>query len=218
MQPEASGARSQAATVRKEWLEIGGRTLVARVVDAVAAATSRTIVVTAPGRPLPPLAHPVEVVHDSRPGSGPLAALLDGLDAMGPAAEETLAFVCACDVPGLKPDVIHWLVARAAATDADWVVPEVAGHPQVLASVVRRSMRGPIAAWLAAGRRDPRGLVASLRHDKAARIDLVGEHDLAAVDPGLESFRDIDTPEDLAALARQLPSSTGGGGAYTPHP
>lgn len=202
--------------MRKEWLDVGGRTLLEHVVEAVAPETSRTIVVAAPGRPLPTLAHPAEVVHDSRPGSGPLAALLDGLDAIGPAAGETLAFVCSCDVPGVKRAVIRWLIARAVTTRADWVVPEVAGHPQVLVSVIRRSLRGPIAAWLATGRRDPSGLVASLRTDQAMRIDLVGEHDLAVVDPGLESFRDIDTPGDLAALARQLTSSDAGGGLYTP--
>lgn len=216
MQPEAAVGTKRVAPVQKEWLEIGGRTLLDRVVDAVARETSRTVVVAAPGRSLPPLLQPVEVVRDSRPGSGPLAALLDGLDAIGTAAEEPLAFVSSCDVPCMKPELIRWLIDRAAATGADWVVPEVAGHLQVLSSVVRRSLRGPIAEWLAAGRRDPRGLVASLRHDGTARIDFVGDQELAVVDPGLESFRDIDTPEDLANLARQLLSSAGGGGAYTP--
>ncbi|MFM8495327.1 MAG: molybdenum cofactor guanylyltransferase [Planctomycetia bacterium] len=216
MQPKAPSGREQVAPVRKEWLDLGGRTLLDRVVDAVAAETSRTIVVAAPGRPLPPLAHPAQVVHDSQPGSGPLTAILDGLDAIGPAADEQLVFICSCDVPGVKPTLIRWLIDRAVATGADWVVPQVAGHPQVLVSVIRRSIRGRIAAWLAAGRRDPRGLVASLERDNAARIDVVGEQDLAAIDPELRSFSDVDTPEDLAALTRQLPSSTDTGGAYTP--
>jgi len=218
MQPGAAPGREPLAPVRKEWLDLGGRTLLDRVVEAVAAETSRTIVVTAPGRPLPPLGYPVLVVHDSLPGSGPLAAILDGLDAIGAAADERLVFICSGDVPGVKPSLIRWLVDRAAATGADWVVPQVAGRPQVLVSVIRRSLRGPIAAWLGAGRRDPRGLVASLERDGAARIDRVGERDLAAVDPGLGSFFDVDTPEDLAALTRQLPSNTDTGGAYTPPP
>jgi len=208
MQPGAPSAGEQAAPVRKEWLDLGGRTLLDRVVDAVAAETSRTIIVTAPDRPLPPLSRSVDIVHDSRPGSGPLAALLDGLDAIDAidqAAEEPLVFVCSCDVPGLKREVIRWLVDRATATGADWVVPEVANHPQVLTSVIRRSLRGPIAAWLAAGRRDLSGLVASLRHDGPTRIDLVEEQALAVVDPGLGSFFDIDTPEDLAAGRRACP-------------
>jgi molybdopterin-guanine dinucleotide biosynthesis protein A len=221
MQTDASAGHERAAPgqpVRKEWLEIGGRTLLDRVVEAVARETSRTIVVAAPGRPLPPLSRSVEVVHDSHPGSGPLAALLDGLDAIGTGAEEPFVFVSSCDVPGVKPDLIRWLIGRAVTSDADWIVPQVAGHPQVLASVIRRSLRGPIADWLTAGKRDPRGLVASLRHDTSVRIDLVGEEAIVAIDPALESFRDIDTPEDLAALVRQLTSSTGGGGVYTPPP
>lgn len=199
MRTEPAPGAAAAAPVGKEWIDLGGRTLLDHVVEAVARETARTIVVAAPGRPLPPVSHPVDVVRDSRPGSGPLAAVLDGLDSLGPSEAEPLVFVSSCDVPGLKRDLVRWIIARAVATAADWVVPVVGGHPQVLASVLRRSLRGPIAAWLDSGRRDPRGLVETLRRDGLARIDLVGEREFVAIDPALESFRDIDTPADLAA-------------------
>jgi molybdenum cofactor guanylyltransferase len=202
MQPTpAVGAARGTPPVQKEWLEVGGRTLLARVVDAVARATSRTIVVAAPGRPLPPLARAVEIVHDSDPGAGPLAALLDGLHAIGPTAEEPFVFVASCDLPLLDSAVVQLLLD---------------GHPQVLTAVVRRSLIGPITAWLAAGRRDPRGLLSTLRCSDGCRICTLDAAEIAVVDPRLASFRDIDTPAAYAEIVRQLPYGARGGTTYTP--
>lgn len=204
------------APVRKEWLEIGGRMLLERVVAAVAAATSRTIVVAAPGRSLPPLSGNVEIVHDSDPGAGPLAALRDGLQAIGQTSEEPFVFVASCDLPFLDAAVVRLLLGRAAAMDADWTVPVIDGHPQVLASVVRRTLVGPIAAWLASGRHDPSGLLAALGARDGIRISTVGAVEIATVDPRLDSFRDIDTPAEHAEIIRQLLYGARGGTTYTP--
>jgi molybdopterin-guanine dinucleotide biosynthesis protein A len=211
----ASGERRVEPAVRKEWLEIGGRTFLARVVAAVAAVTSRTIVVTAPGRPLPPLAHAVEVVHDTMPNAGPLAAIVDGLRAIGPTPAEPVVFVSSCDLPLLDAEVVRLLVERAAATGADWTVPVVDEHPQVLASVVRRTLIGPITAWLESGRRDPRGLLATLKQHAAIRLCTVSASEITAVDPRLDSFRDIDTPAELVEMIRQLAYGGRGGTTYT---
>jgi len=211
----ASGERRVEPAVRKEWLEIGGRTYLARVVAAVAAVTSRTIVVTAPGRPLPPLAHAVEVVHDSMPNAGPLAAIVDGLRAIGPTPAEPVVFVSSCDLPLLDAEVVRLLVERAAASGADWTVPVVDEHPQVLASVVRRTLIGPITAWLESGRRDPRGLLATLKQHAAIRLCTVSASEITAVDPRLDSFRDIDTPAEHVEMIRQLAYGGRGGTTYT---
>ena len=211
----ASGERRVEPAVRKEWLEIGGRTFLARVVAAVAAVTSRTIVVTAPGRPLPPLAHAVEVVHDSMPNAGPLAAIVDGLRAIGPTPAEPVVFVSSCDLPLLDAEVVRLLVERAAASGADWTVPVVDEHPQVLASVVRRTLIGPITSWLESGRRDPRGLLATLKQHAAIRLCTVSASEITAVDPRLDSFRDIDTPAEHVEMIRQLAYGGRGGTTYT---
>lgn len=218
MQPPGGIAADGSPPVRKEWLEIGGRPLVARVVDAVAAATIRTLVVAAPGKPLPPLSVGVEVVTDSAPGAGPLAAILDGLRSIGPTAEEPFVFVASCDLPLLDAAVVRLLLDRAVAANADWTVPVIDGHPQVLASVVRRTLIGPMAAWLASGRRDLRGLLATLRASDGFRIDLISTAEIAVIDPRLDSFRDVDTPEEHAAILRQLPYGDRGDTTYTPPP
>lgn len=205
-------------TVFKEWIEIGGRTLLERVVEVVSAETVRTFVVAAPDRPLPPLPRAVKVVHDTAPGAGPLAALLDGLGAIGPDEPASLAFVSSCDVPLLKREVVRFLLDRTVESGADWTVPEIGGHPQVLCSVVRRSLWERFAAWSGSGRRDPRGLLAVIRQERGGRACVVTPDEIAAVDPRADSFRDIDTPEAFAEIRRQLTYGDRGGATYTSPP
>lgn len=205
--------------VRKEAIEVAGATFLERVVSAVARETERVVVVTAPGRPLPAVSRPVEVVHDSAAGSGPLAAIGDGLAHLGaapPGPDPRLVFVASCDLPLLDSRVVRLLLDRAAASGADWTAPEIDGHVQVLASVVRPALAPRIAGWLAAGRRDPRGLFAMLAGECPGRTCMVGAAECAAVDPGLESFRDVDTPADRERVVRQLTYGERPGEAYTP--
>jgi molybdopterin-guanine dinucleotide biosynthesis protein A len=83
----------------------------------------------------------------------------------------------------------------------------VQGHRQVLTSVVAVEMLPRIEDWLAAGRRDLRGLCAEI--DRAGRgcVHVVAEPRIVAVDPALDSFADVDTPADLRAVERRLPSA-----------
>ncbi len=181
-----------------------GRTFLECVVTAVAAEVGRTIVVAAPGQTLPAF-DGVTVARDLAPGSGPLAGIRDGLRA-ALAADHSgtptplLAVVASCDLPLLRPEVVRLLVADAHASHALWTIPVVHGHRQVLTSVMRVELLSRIEAWLATGRRDLRGLVDEIAQDDPRHIRAVTEAEVAAVDPMLESFVDIDTPDDLERL------------------
>ena len=182
-------------------------TFLARICGTLQQELGSVVVVAPGGRPLPPLPRGVELIHDSFPDAGPLAAVRDGLvwaaAAMPP---PRVAVLCSCDVPLVKPAVVRLLVARLGT--AAWVVPRVAGHPQVLLSAMSLALLAPIEAYLASGRRDPRGLLAAVSADHPARVRELDERDLAAVDPGLVSFRDVDTPQDLEQLrVEEIPPS-----------
>lgn len=214
MQPPAGGP-----PVRKEFLAPGGTSLLARVVDAVAAEVDHVIVVAAPDMPLPELPGQPLVVRDSMPGAGPLAGLADGLRA---AAETSggepapLAVVVSCDVPLVRGAVLRLLIARALESGAGWTVPLVGGHRQVLVSVMQTGLLARIESWLATGRRDLRGLVDDL--EATAAVAIVPEAEIAAVDPRLDSFLDVDTPADFDRVCRQVPYGESDRKTYNPPP
>jgi len=191
----------------KAWLRFQGRTFLERVVAAVAGEVDRTIVVAAPEQPLPAIAGPL-IVRDSTPDGGPLAGIRDGLRAARDGGlVPALAFVVSCDLPLLVPEAVRLLLDRAADTEALWTLPIVHGHRQVLASALRFEMLPRIEAWLAAGRRDLRGLCDLIGRQEPRSVCEVPAAEvaaaLAAVDPALASFQDVDTPDDLARLHAQ---------------
>lgn len=194
----------------KASLTFRGKTFLEQVIAAVGAEVGRTIVVAAPGQTLPSL-EGVRIVRDSTPGAGPLAGIRDGLraalppdrgdrDDAGFASPHSLAFVASCDLPLLRPEMVRRLLDAAAESDALWTVPVVHGHRQVLVSVMRVDLVERIEAWLATGRRDPRGLFEELARNDPRSVCEVTEEQCASVDPMLVSFVDIDTPEDLQRL------------------
>jgi molybdopterin-guanine dinucleotide biosynthesis protein A len=194
----------------KALLTLQGKTFLEKVVTVVAAEVGLTIVVAASGQRLPAL-DGVRIVHDLTPGAGPLAGIRDGLravlavdeprDARDAAAQPPhFAFVASCDVPLLRWEVVRLLVAVAAESDALWTVPVVHGHRQVLVSVMRVELLSRIEAWLATGRRDLRGLFKEMAQTDPQSVGEVTEEACKAVDPTLESFVDIDTPDDLERL------------------
>lgn len=194
----------QATDGGKASLVFQGRTFLEHVVGAVATEVAELIVVAAPGQRLPAL-DGVRIVNDATPGAGPLAGIRDGLRAAWPvdrgdAPSPGLAFVASCDLPLLRREVVRSLMAVAGESRALWTVPVVHGHRQVLVSVMRFDLLPRIDAWLATGRRDLRGLLAEIAHTDPTGIREVTEQELAAYDPALVSFVDIDTPEDLARL------------------
>ena len=105
-----------------------------------------------------------------------------------------------CDVPLLRREVVRLLIDVAAASDAVWTIPIVHGHGQVLVSVMRVEALPQIEAWLATGRRDLRGLCVEMGRNDPRSVREVTEEACKAVDPTLESFDDIDTPEDFQRL------------------
>jgi len=200
--PLGLGAGGKAAIV------IGGRSCLERVCTAVGAVVPKVLVVAAAGQPLPPLPEGVEVVRDSTPDGGPLAGLRDGLDAAR-SHEARLAFVVSCDAPFVRAAVVDRLLAIAKSEAARIVVPVVDGVPEVLVAVIAADLLDSVRSHAAMGH-GPRAVVADLAARDPAAVRLVSPEALVELDPELESFLDIDTPEDLVRLeTRGIPPSSG---------
>jgi len=130
----------------------------------------------------------VETVADHFPGGGPLA----GIHAALLASRYPHVFVAACDMPGLDPDVIRFLLARVGSADA--VVPRWEGDVEPLHAVYAVGALPEIEACLRAGRYAVRDLLRSLR------VDYVSEDEMRGVRGAARSLTNVNTPEELAAV------------------
>ncbi|MFO7654032.1 MAG: molybdenum cofactor guanylyltransferase [Candidatus Krumholzibacteriia bacterium] len=168
-----------------------------RLLDAVAAALAplcRELLVVAPdpdrygGAGLRPVA-------DARGGaSGPLVGLHAALRAAG----TEVVLLAACDAPLLQPQLLRGLVAAAPAPPAEAVVPVAGGCDQPLVAIYSRTILARVDERLAAGARSLRDL---LPHLVVRRLQPALWR---AWDPRGLSFRNVNTPRDLAAARRAL--------------
>ncbi|WP_436910180.1 molybdenum cofactor guanylyltransferase [Halosimplex marinum] len=202
----AGGRSTRFGDADKALATFEGRPLVARAVDAVAAATDRPpLLSVATDEQAERLGdalgdRPVEPVRDDPSLSGPLA----GLAAAVAATDAPWLFACACDMPLVSPESIEALRARLPATDAatertateggerpEAVVPIVDGYDQPLHALYRRSALDHALGDLAAGD----ALMALL--DGLAVERVAAE----AVDaPLAEATTNVNTRAELAAL------------------
>ncbi|GJF28981.1 hypothetical protein KNE206_16810 [Kitasatospora sp. NE20-6] len=178
----AGGAAGRLGGADKPGLEVGGRTLLDRVLDACAGA--RTTVVVGPARPV---ARPgVRWAREEPAGGGPVAAVAAGL------AEVTAGRVLllAADLPFLDPATLRRLLA---ALDDDpqaqaAVLVDADGRDQPLTAAYRTdALRAALAALGTPAHRPLRRLTGGLR---TVRVPDTGAVAL-----------DCDTWDDLA-LAR----------------
>lgn len=133
------------------------------------------------------------VVPDRRPNQGPLQGLASGL-------EQTTGWsvAIACDMPYIKPAVPRWLLSRAMEAEgaAQAIVPVIDGQPQPLLAAYHAAC---LPAMQAALRRGQRHMTAFWTDVK---VRPATDADMAPLDPRLESFRSLNTPQDWIAFVR----------------
>ncbi len=185
----AGGAGTRLGGVNKALVEVGGRRVIDRLLDALRPLGAEIVIVNNDGSlaGLPG----TRVVTDVEPGAGALMGLYSGLRVV----RTPLATVTACDMPFVSTAVLRALIALAPAYDA--VVPLVDDRPEPLHAVYRTTCLPAIEAALAAGRKQ---LIAFFDD---VRVRYVPQAALRAWDPDGRSFLNINRPEDLAA-ARTL--------------
>ena len=132
------------------------------------------------------------MVGDAWPGAGALGGLASGLAA----ATVPYNFVVACDMPTLQPEMLHYLAAQPRDYDVlvpRWIEPG-ASKPQLetLHAIYSQACLPAIQAHIAA---DDLRLVSFFPD---VRVRYVDEPALRAVDPTLQSFRNLNTPDELA--------------------
>ncbi len=132
---------------------------------------------------------PARVVLDRIPDFAPLYGVLRAL-------EETVdrAFILAVDLPALPADVIRLIGERGLRTPAAVLVPRSGGLLQPLAAVWRHKIRPLAETRIARGARSLHELA------EEAGAEVLAEEEWRAIDPSGNSFVNINTLEDYAAM------------------
>jgi len=181
-----AGGESQRMGCDKATLALGEHSLLQRVVAIVQPLFPQLLVSVRQLRPDIELPQ----ICDTQPNAGPLAGLCAALEK----STTPWIFAVATDMPFVQAALIEYLARqRSGHQNCQALVPVVAGHPQPLAAFYAASALAVIQDLLAGDGK--RSLRAALERLNVCYVD---ESELRAADPGLRSFFDLDTPEDLA--------------------
>lgn len=193
----AGGRASRLAGANKALLEVGGRRIIDRVVAALKPLADQIVLVghLADGLQL----SGVEVLPDSSPGAGTLAALRTGLVA----SRSEVCIAVGCDMPFLYTPLLDHIVSLSMGFDV--AVPRIGPHLEALHAAYRVSCLPVIEEALE--RRQYKII------DFYPRLNTreVPEVDLRRLDPDLLSFLNVNTTADLEqarALAEGHPAAS----------
>lgn len=185
-----AGGRSRRMGSDKALLLLGGRPLLAFVLDAIRPLFSDVILVS--NEPAAYATFGVPVVADRFDGCGPLG----GIHAALSSSRSPHTFCIACDMPFAAPAVITHLTSLAPGYDA--VVPRSGAGCEPLHAVYAGSCLEPVETMLRARCRRVDALFATVR------VRWVGAEELRPLDPSGRSFLNVNTPSDLEAARRLL--------------
>jgi len=149
-----AGGRSTRMGCDKSMLDVGGRPMIAHVLDQVRPHFDQVLISAADPDKYAFLG--ARIVPDATPNAGPLAGIAAALDA----SDTDLNFVVSCDIPEIDVRLLRRLFRSIG--DRDAAVPVVGEtHTEPLFALYRRSALCTIREEWHAGRRDVRGAVAA---------------------------------------------------------
>ena len=125
-----AGGKSSRMGQDKAFMQLGGRTLLARALEQAQAATGNAWIVGSTEK----FVAFGPVVEDVYPGRGPLA----GIHAALSGTRTQLNLITALDMPFLQLDFLKYLITQARASHAMVVVPRAGGGLQPLCAVYRK--------------------------------------------------------------------------------
>jgi molybdopterin-guanine dinucleotide biosynthesis protein A len=204
-----AGGQSSRMGTSKAALAWRGSTLLGQTVETLARATGGPVVVVrARGQSLPELPAGIQVVEDPRAGKGPVQGIAAGLAAV--AERAPVAFVASTDMPFLRPAFVRRVVSFVR-DDFDVALPVAHGYRQPLAAAYRTSLAATADRLVAGGKLRPAFLFADCAVAILDEAALLADPELAAVDPGLDSVINVNSPADYAAALRRSGATDGSG-------
>jgi molybdopterin-guanine dinucleotide biosynthesis protein A len=182
-----AGGASRRMGVPKAALPYGRTSLLAHQTGRLSAIFNEVFVVAKEAPDFD--AGPARVVLDSTSDRAPIHGLVRALEE----ASDRL-FVLAVDLPVVTNEVIRAIAERSLASRAAVVVPRADGRLQPLSAVWRRSVLPAALARIERGELSLHGLA------EEVGAEIVPEEVWRAIDPSGNSFANINTIEEYAAI------------------
>ncbi|TAL09933.1 MAG: molybdenum cofactor guanylyltransferase [Nitrospirae bacterium] len=187
-----AGGKSRRLGIDKRFLDLGGRTCIQRVLDAYRGIFDEILVVADAVEPFQSLG--LRVVVDLIPGRAALGGLYTGLHY---AASERV-FAAAADMPWIAPAAIRIVLDQSLAGDI--VIPDLDGKLQPMHAVYAKACLPFLRTLVEAGTLK----VQELCNCPELRVRRIPRSAFTAADPGLRSFFNINTPDDLAQAKKWI--------------
>ena len=180
-----AGGKSLRFGRNKAGEEIGGQSLIQRVIGRLAPLGTEIIVVAADADQLFLPDSKVKIVVDVYPAKGPLCGIYSGLKA----APSFQSLVVACDMPFLNIDLLRYLIELCPAFDV--VIPRLEGELEPLHAVYSKSCLDHMETMLHAGRLKIADFLPGVR------VRYVDDAEVEKFDPQHLSFFNINSEADL---------------------
>ena len=190
----AGGQGSRMGGVDKGLVELAGRPMAAHALERLAPQVDALLINANQNLPAwQAFGHPV-FGDDIGGFAGPLAGLHAGLLR----AQHPFVVTAPCDSPFLPADLVERLAAALHGADAQLAVAKTFGQPHPVFCLCRRNLADHLGAFLAAGGRKIDRWYGSL---KVVEV---------AFDDEEAAFRNVNTRDELAEAARDLPAAAAG--------
>jgi molybdopterin-guanine dinucleotide biosynthesis protein A len=182
-----AGGRSRRMGGNKALLPYRGKPLIAHVFETLESLFEEIFLVTNDPGLFDFL--PCPKIPDRVSGKGPIA----GIDAALSYSRKSFVLAVGCDAPFLSPRLLELLAEKAEGSDL--VIPHGPSGPEPLCAVYGKGCLALIEESLRKGDLRLTELVKRLRTRE------ISPEEVATVDPGFRSFRNINTPREYRNLS-----------------
>ncbi len=180
----------------KALVEIGGRPMIARMIELLQSVTTEVKIVAVPGKYAE---FGAEIVEDQWPGEGPLGGVITALeDAAQSAARPEWNLVVSCDMPFLTQEWLAFLGERATKSKAQVVFPHSASGPEPLCACWQTGAAAELRSGFERGVRKVTEGIALLR------AEVLDDADWKRFDSAGRLFWNMNTTADYEEARRIL--------------
>lgn len=208
-----AGGRSTRMGRDKATLRLGDQLLVVRALDLLRRLGLNPRICGS----RPDLAGFGEVIFDRTAEAGPLG----GIEAALSASDAELNLFLPVDLPLMPGEFVHWMMERAELSHAVATIPRLGDRPQPLCAVYSRRLAAGLRGSMESGRLKVMTAIGEAAAALGEGVDLFQTEAVAALSsawpatpPLRDWFRNVNTPEDYAALNDAQSNASGALGAH----